>query len=100
MRLSKTIPPLACGVPVIFAGHSESADILEREGCGVRLDPGRADLLAAAIEALADEPDRRAAMGRRGRALAERAFSWRSIVQSWVRQIDAVMQGQTPVIPG
>lgn len=99
-RLSKTIPPLACGVPVIYAGHGESAEIITREGCGVRVEPERPDLLAAAIEALADDPDRCAALGRRGRALAVREFSWRTLVQSWVRQIDAIMDGGVPEIPG
>lgn len=96
MRLSKVIPPLACGVPVIYAGHGESAAILSQEGCGVCVPPEQPALLAAAIEALADDPERRAEMGRRGRALAEREFSWQRIVASWVGQIEAIMDGRTP----
>lgn len=100
MRLSKTIPPLACGVPVIFAGYSESADILAREGCGVCIEPEQPRLLASTIEALADAPERRDEMGQRGRALAERDFSWHGLVTSWVSQIEAIMHNRAPVIPG
>ena len=100
MRLSKTIPPLACGVPVIYAGHGESAEILARNDCGVCVEPEQPKLLAAAIDALADDPQRREAMGGRGRELAERELSWHSTVPCWARQIEAIMQGRDPEIPG
>ncbi|MCC6129678.1 MAG: glycosyltransferase family 4 protein [Acidobacteria bacterium] len=90
MRLSKAIPPLACGVPLIYAGWGETAEIVEREGVGLRVEPERPELLAAAIERLADEPGLRNAMGLRGRALAERDFSWRILVSNWMKQVEEV----------
>jgi glycosyltransferase involved in cell wall biosynthesis len=60
---------LAAGRPVIAAAdaESETAQIVERVGCGVVVPPGRPDLLAAAIrQAHAGELDL-AEMGRRGR---------------------------------
>jgi len=60
---------LAAGRPVIAAAdaESETAQLVERVGCGVVVPPGRPDLLAAAIRhARAGELDL-AAMGARGR---------------------------------
>ena len=90
MRLAKAVPPLACGVPLIFAGWGETADLVERERVGLRIEPEDRPALARAIEQLADNPGTRDEMGRRGRALAERELSWSLIVADWVRQIEAV----------
>jgi glycosyltransferase involved in cell wall biosynthesis len=99
MRLSKAIPPLACGVPIIYAGWGETAEIVERERVGVTVEPENAEALAGAVKRLADAPDVRDALGRRGRALAEREFSWSYIVGDWMRQIGRVAQGLDPQVP-
>jgi glycosyltransferase involved in cell wall biosynthesis len=99
MRLSKAIPPLACGVPLVYAGWGESAEIVEREGVGVRVEPENPKALAEAIKRLSDEPNLRDAMGKRGRALAEREFSWSFIVGDWVRQLARVAEGVDPEVP-
>lgn len=99
MRLSKAIPPLACGVPLIYAGRGESAEIVQKECCGVVVEPERADRLALAIRELADSPDERNEMGKRGRALAESQFSWRFLITDWLRQINRIKAGENPDIP-
>jgi glycosyltransferase involved in cell wall biosynthesis len=98
MRLSKAIPPLACGVPLIYAGEGETAEIVRRERCGLVVQPERPELLAAAIRKVADDPVLRSSMGARGRALAEREFSWKSIVRDWYRQICCIQRGEEPAI--
>jgi glycosyltransferase involved in cell wall biosynthesis len=100
MRLSKVIPPLACGVPVIYAGLGESADILRAEGCGVVVEPESPAKLAQAITELADQRARREQMGGRARALAERDFSWRALVADWLRQLTCIQAGRSPNVPG
>ena len=95
MRLSKAIPPLACGVPVIYAGAGETAEILVREGCGVQVPAEDPDRLARAIEHLADRPDARQYMGASARALAAREFSWRMLVGNWITQVEHIMSGET-----
>jgi colanic acid biosynthesis glycosyl transferase WcaI len=100
MRLSKAIPPLACGVPLIYAGWGETAEIVEKEGVGLKVEPERPDLLAEAVEKIADAPLMRDEMGRKGRALAEREFSWAFIVKDWVRQIERISAGLDPEVPG
>lgn len=87
MRLSKIFPALSCGVPVIYAGDGEAADILSREGCGVTVEPERPDLLARAFEELARDGERRVELGQRGRALVEREYTWSSIVSLWLKEL-------------
>jgi glycosyltransferase involved in cell wall biosynthesis len=99
MRLSKAIPPLACGVPIVYAAWGETAEIVEREGVGLRVEPERPDALARAIERLVDEPGLRDRLGRSGRALAEREFSWSYLVTDWLRQMARVRAGQDPEVP-
>jgi colanic acid biosynthesis glycosyl transferase WcaI len=99
MRLSKAIPPLACGVPVIYAGLGETADILVQERCGMQVPPENAGELARAIEHLADDPDTRREMGSSGRALAEREFSWRTLVANWIGQVEHIMSTDASSAP-
>ncbi len=100
MRLSKAIPPLACGVPVIYAGMGESADIVRAEGCGLVVEPEHPEKLAQAIRTLADQPQKRDEMGRQGVRLAERDFSWRFLIGDWLRQLDWIKAGRDPKVPG
>ena len=60
---------LSVGRPVIVAadGDSETAQVVERAGCGVVVPPGRPELLAAAIRRAYDGELDLEAMGRRGR---------------------------------
>jgi colanic acid biosynthesis glycosyl transferase WcaI len=60
---------LAAGRPVIVAADadSETARVVEREGCGVVVPPGRPELLAAAIRSAHDGDLDLAEMGRRAR---------------------------------
>lgn len=60
---------LAAGRPVIVAADpdSETARVIEREGCGVVVPPGRPELLATAIRAAHDGELDLAELGRRGR---------------------------------
>jgi colanic acid biosynthesis glycosyl transferase WcaI len=88
MRLAKAVPPLACGVPLVFAGWGETAAMVERERVGLVVEPENAEALAGAIESIADDPEARQAMSVRARALAERDFSWPMIVERWVEQIE------------
>jgi colanic acid biosynthesis glycosyl transferase WcaI len=65
---------LAVARPVIVAAdaESETAQVVERVGCGVVLPPGRPELLARAIRDAHDGRYELAAMGARGREWVER----------------------------
>jgi colanic acid biosynthesis glycosyl transferase WcaI len=96
MRLSKVIPPLACGVPVIYVGAGESAGILERNRCGRVVEQRSAERFAAVVRELADAPAQCREMGLRGRALAEADFSWKVIVDRWLAQLSDIQAGADP----
>ena len=67
-------PACAAGRPVIAAAdaESETAQVVERVGCGIVVPPGRPELLARAIRDAHDGKYDLDAMGARGRAWVER----------------------------
>jgi glycosyltransferase involved in cell wall biosynthesis len=88
MRLSKTFPPLACGVPVIYAGVGESADIIRNNGCGIVALPENPLSLADAVLSLVDSPQKRESYSKAGLNLVEREFSWKTIISNWLNQLE------------
>lgn len=86
-RPSKLYPSLACGKPVIYSGEGEAAELLEGAGCGLVVEPENPEALAQAVEQMADDRGSTEAMGRRGRGLVEREFSWSQIVDRWQRDL-------------
>jgi colanic acid biosynthesis glycosyl transferase WcaI len=97
MRLSKTFPPLACGVPVIYAGIGESADIIRKHDCGIVSLPENAASLATAVVELIDAPERRHAFSKAGLELVKREFSWKTIVYHWLQQLEGYPPGMRRV---
>jgi glycosyltransferase involved in cell wall biosynthesis len=97
--LSKAIPPMACAVPVIYAGWGETSELIARERVGLTVEPGDPDEIALAITNLADDATLAKELGRRGRLLAEREFSWAFLVSDWLRQLELVLNGQNPGVP-
>jgi glycosyltransferase involved in cell wall biosynthesis len=57
---SKLYDALACGRPVLLAGHGAAADLVRAVGAGEVVPPGDAAALAAALERLAADPAARA----------------------------------------
>jgi glycosyltransferase involved in cell wall biosynthesis len=93
MRLSKIFPSLSCAVPVLYSGFGEAAEFLENNGCGIAVAPEDPEELARAIRSLASDDERRAAMGRAGRKVVEERYSWKTLVQAWVREL---REGEEP----
>jgi glycosyltransferase involved in cell wall biosynthesis len=87
MRLSKVFPSLSCGVPVIYSGSGEAACLIEANKCGSVVPPEEPSLLADAILALASNPLLREEMGRAGRCLVEKDYSWSAIIARWLDEI-------------
>jgi glycosyltransferase involved in cell wall biosynthesis len=78
--LTKIIPVkvfeyMAMEKPVVAGLEGEGAQVVERAGGGVAVPPGDPRALADAVLALADDPERRREMGRRGRAVVEAEYS-------------------------
>ncbi len=74
---SKLFEYLAASKAVIGALHGEAAGILAAAG-GVVVAPGATGPLAEAIRDLAEDPDRRAVMGRRARAFVTEHYDRRA----------------------
>jgi glycosyltransferase involved in cell wall biosynthesis len=94
-RPSKTFPPMASGVPVIFAGKGEMRDLLAGHQAGIVVPPEDGKALAAAIERLADDPSVASRLGENGRALVLERFSWQAIVTVWLAEYQTKLNGRT-----
>ena len=88
MRLSKVFPALSCGVPVIYSGEGEAAELLVENGCGITTPPEDAAALAEAMRSLAYNPTRRNALGASGRQMVQNTYSWTTIVRKWLQGMD------------
>jgi glycosyltransferase involved in cell wall biosynthesis len=90
MRLSKVVPPLACGVPVVYVGAGESAAMLREHDCGRVVESRSADDFAATLRELAGAPQWCLEMGRRGRDLVLSELSWSVIVERWLAELQSI----------
>jgi colanic acid biosynthesis glycosyl transferase WcaI len=86
-RPSKIFPSLASGVPVIFCGEGEAADLLVKHSAGIAVEPENAAALAGAVRQLLDNPGRRTQMSANGRRLALEQFDWGALVEQWLEQL-------------
>jgi colanic acid biosynthesis glycosyl transferase WcaI len=86
-RLSKVIPPLACGVPVIFAGFGESADMLNENNCGITVEPDNPEKLSKAILKICENETLRNNLGNNGFLYVKKELSWDVIIDNWLDQI-------------
>ncbi|WP_018995350.1 glycosyltransferase family 4 protein [Thioalkalivibrio sp. ALJ2] len=79
--LPKTlIEAAACGRPIVTTDHPGCRDAIEDGETGVLVPVRDAQALADALQALVEDPQWRQAMGRAGRALAEREFAIEKVV--------------------
>jgi glycosyltransferase involved in cell wall biosynthesis len=70
-----TIEAMACAVPVLATDVPGNSDVLRGSRGGLLVPPDCAPALAAEVAALLDDPQRRAAMGRCGRAEVQERFA-------------------------
>ena len=71
----------ACGVPIITSDVRGCRQVVRDGETGLLVPVRDPDLLRAAVISLANDADRRATMGKAGRALAEREFDQRHQVE-------------------
>ena len=71
---SKMFEAMACGKPIVLAVWGEAADLVERAGCGIVVEPEDAPAIAAAVDRLAADPGLAAELGLAGRRLALERF--------------------------
>jgi glycosyltransferase involved in cell wall biosynthesis len=76
---------MACQVPVVSSFGGALPEVVGSDGtCGMLVPPQDSGALAAAIDQLLDQPERRDAMGRAGRERVLQHFTWRRAAERTV----------------
>jgi glycosyltransferase involved in cell wall biosynthesis len=84
---NKLFDYMGAALPVVASDVRPLHRILVETGAGVLVPPGNAAALADALVALADDPERRRALGAAGRAAVERDYSWDKDRARLLRQV-------------
>ncbi len=91
-RPSKMFELMASGLPFVFCGRGEGADLAEASGAGVVVPPEDPERLAASVGELLDAgPDGRAARGARGRAWVTEHFDRAEIGAAVLDRLEALV---------
>jgi glycosyltransferase involved in cell wall biosynthesis len=92
MLPSKLYGIAAAGRPLVAvtARDGEIAGLVRRYECGVVVESGEGDDLAAELSGLADDPAQVAAMGSRARQMLEANFTRRQAFERWRSVLDAI----------
>ena len=71
---------MACATPLVVSRAGAIPEVVGPDGeCADLVTPGDVGELTAALEALLDDPERRARMGDNGRRRVQARFSWRAV---------------------
>jgi glycosyltransferase involved in cell wall biosynthesis len=82
----------ACARPIVATDVPGCREIVRHGETGLLVPPGDIERLAAALAALAADPQRRRAMGRAGRALVEREFGEAVVARQTVALYQTALQ--------
>ena len=84
---------MACETPLVVSRAGAIPEVVGPDGlCADLVAPGTVEQLKGAIEALLDDPARRAAMGRAGRERVLERFSWRAVARATAAAYDDVIR--------
>lgn len=86
---------MAAGLPVVATRVGGNPEIVLDGQTGLLVEPGRPDLLAAALEQLLKDPRRAAVLGAAGRRRAEEKFSLRAMVGAYAEMYREVALRRT-----
>ncbi|MGZ4493180.1 MAG: glycosyltransferase family 4 protein [Nocardioides sp.] len=78
-----TAEAMACETPLVVSRAGAIPEVVGPDGlCADLVTPGDVGELVLALEALLDDPERRARMGRAGRERVLEHFSWRAVAEA------------------
>ncbi|KQL36775.1 glycosyltransferase family 4 protein [Psychrobacillus sp. FJAT-21963] len=87
-RPSKIFPAASSGVPVLYCGKGESAEIVSKNGIGLVAMPENVDSIATTMfEFVELKEEERREMQENGRKLAINEYSWSSIVKDLLHNL-------------
>lgn len=83
------VEAMACGKPVIY--FEQSAVREATGGLGIGVPRGDVDAMRDAIRDLMDDPDRREALGKAGRAYVEEHYAWSVVWRNYERILEGLI---------
>jgi glycosyltransferase involved in cell wall biosynthesis len=90
---SKMFEAMASARPIVLGVLGESAELLEKAGAGVVVQPENAAALADAIARLAGSPETVSAMGEKGRRFVEAEFDRDKLADAMLEELRTVVAG-------
>jgi glycosyltransferase involved in cell wall biosynthesis len=84
---------LSCGLPVIATACTGSTELIQDGETGLLVAPHDPPALAEAIRTLWMDPGLGARLGRQGRALVERGYTWDVVVSRYLTSYAAALNG-------
>ncbi len=86
---------MACATPLVVSRAGAIPEVVGPDGeCADLVEPGDVGELAHAIEALLDDPERRARMGAAGRQRVLEHFSWRAVAQATAEAYEEALRSR------
>lgn len=86
----------ACGLAVVGGRSGGVPDAVRDQETGVLVDPDDPGAVAATVNALLDDPERRARLGAAGRRAVETYYNWDRVVRD-IRKIEAEFTPGSPL---
>lgn len=94
-RALPTVEAMMCGVPVAVYDTGDTATVVKHNESGVLVKDGDVEALAVSIEQLLADPERRARLVEKARAVARGFMSWSKRIALELAVIDALAQKKT-----
>jgi len=88
---NKMFDAFAAGVPVIQSTKGWIKDLIERENCGISIDPAMPLEMATAIKRLADNPGERNRMADSSRRMAETQFNRKRLAVLYLQAMEKMV---------
>ncbi|HHV42446.1 MAG TPA: glycosyltransferase family 4 protein, partial [Clostridiaceae bacterium] len=92
VRPAKMMPALAAGLPIMYSGSGEGAEMVKEAGAGIVTPPEDEKALADAVMWLADHPKSAYEMGKQGRKFAEDYLDWNVLVKNWLNDVQELLE--------
>jgi colanic acid biosynthesis glycosyl transferase WcaI len=99
-RPVRALNAMAAGVPVVYAGRGEGAELVRAAKAGIVTPPGDGSALAAAIRQLMADPAAARAMGESGKAYIARHLAWPAIAGKLEGELVRLLDGRRGGRPG
>lgn len=78
---NKLFEAMMCGKPILMSKGTVMADMVEKENCGLVIDPGSVEEIKEAIIKLKEDPGLCQQLGANGRKAYEQRYSWETMRQ-------------------